>query len=851
MTNHSFLIGPVIKDGLRKDVKPHAIPEDAWKVLTNGFQYRGRVVRRYGYTSITPGQETTRLSTDGGTTFLGLPVMGLKTQQLFQLGQSNLIGFDTVNAYSYNGTNFTTLASVMPVTWSGTNSQFFWTTNYAGAFWATNSKSGFHGWALNTAGVAFTAASATNVTVDAPGNTVAIGDKIYFLNVTGIASANNLIFATVTVAGNPFTVGSPIFPAGISTFVNGSVTGGMVLDSTKSITGQDGIRYYAATGIGNTWVNYNPPIDPNNALMGALLIFPYRGYLVFLNTTEGGSAGTAQEFPNRARWTQLGTPYYTGPVPTTPSSQTSDPLAARDDIFGRGGATDAPTNDIIVSAGFIRDILVVYFQKSTWRLRFVNNAQNPFVWERINVELGSSCTFSSIAFDKGLMSIGTRGIIISDGNDTIRFDEKIPDDVFDIRQDNNGFPRVQGIRTFNSKLCYWTYPDVNNPAGTFPDKVLVYNYETHNWSYFDDCFTCFGYNYGNTVGFTWNDLTKNWSSYNNITWSSGSTAQGYETIIAGNQQGFVFALEQTSAQNSPSLSISAFAGNTITSNDHNLKDGDWIKLTNISGITYSDGVSLNNRNFKISYINSNQFSLNEFESITAGNASGAIFTFTIGYLPIVSGSVQINVGALVFTDPNLDGILVSSGSNSGTIDYETGELELDFSPSIGSTAVNIRIVSYSPSQLIDIIATTGAYTPGGLITKISNVDWQSKVFNFFQDDKKAKLSYIDFYTNLSQFGQFTCNVLGDTSNYVVNTPLPDNLQSNIVMTSNNPFQPTWPQQVPGGDQFIFRLYCDTLTRVLQLQLTFSDQQMAVDTLNSSSLEVLSMIINMRKAGRLA
>lgn len=848
MTTNTFLIGPVLKDGLRRDIKPHAIPEDAWEELNNVYQFRGRMVRRPGYTSLNAQFPTTRLSTDGGTTFLGLPVMGLKTQDLFGIGQQNLIGFDTQNAYLFSGSTFSTLPSVMPVTWSGTNYQFFWTANYAGAFWATNSKPGIHGWLISAfSGAAGAGTLATVQVTTTIANTVAVGDTVYFLNVTGAGAGNNLVFAIVTIAGNPFTVRAINVPASF-TFTNGVPTSGIVLDSFKSITGQDGIRYYAATSVGNTWVNYNPPLDATTTLMGALLIFPYRGYLVFLNTTEGSASNNFQNFPNRARWTQIGTPYYSQPAPTTPNIQSVDPFAARDDLFGRGGATDAPINDVIVGAEFIRDILIVYFQKSTWRLRFVNNSQNPFVWERVNRELGSSCTFSAIPFDKGLMAIGTRGIVISDGNDTLRFDEKIPDEIFDIRIANNGLQRVYGIRTFRTKLCYWTVGDDTNPSGTFPDRVLVYNYDTKTWSYFDDSFTCFGYYSGTTTGYTWNQLTNNWSTYN-MPWDSGITEAAYETVIAGNQQGFVLALEQTDAQNTPSLAISAIVGNVVTSNNHNLQDQSWITLTGVTGITYSDGVSLNNRNFKIAVIDENTFTLTEFKSMQAGNVSGGSVTYTSGYIPIVPGTVQINIGSIQFTDKNADSILYSTGpgTNTGSVNYETGVITLLFSPSLSSTAMFIRLSSFDALQAITPITTTGAYGGGGLIIKISNFEMQSKIFNFFNDDKRSRLSRIDFYTSQTQSGQFTCNVFGDSSDIIINTPLSDNPESDIVLTNNNQFQ---VNQLQDGTENIYRLYCDATAETIQLQLTLSDQQMSSTAINSSDFELNSMMITLRRGGRL-
>jgi hypothetical protein len=434
--------------------------------------------------------------------------------------------------------------------------------------------------------------------------------------------------------------------------------------------------------------------------------------------------------------------------------------------------------------------------------------------------------------------------VISDGNDTPRFDEKIPDEIFKIRESQNGLQRVYGIRTFESRLVYWTYPSDDNPNGIFPDLLLVYNYDTKNWAYYDDSFTCLGYFYPSGTAETWAQMTEPWSSYA-YSWDSGTNSFGSETVIAGNQQGYVLLLEQDSTVNDPSLSISNIVGSTVTSNNHNLPDGTWITLSGVTGTTGSDGVSLNGRNFKISNptVSTSTFTLTEFKPIAAPNASGTSYTYTIGYVPIVPGSVQINIGALVFTDPLLNGVLTSSGSNTGTINYNTGALSLNFSPSIGSTAVNIRIVSYSPQQLLEVVATTGAYSGGGQIAKISNFNIETKYFNFFNDDKRVRLSKVDFYVNTTPSGQFTCNVLSDSSDVAANTPLPDNLQSSVVLTTLNPYQ------FGNGEETIYRLFCDAIAQTVQLQLTMSDQQMAVNAINQCDLEILAMMMTIRRGGR--
>ena len=98
--------------------------------------------------------------------------------------------------------------------------------------------------------------------------------------------------------------------------------------------------------------------------------------------------------------------------------------------------------------------------------------------------------------------------------------------------------------------------------------------------------------------------------------------------------------------------------------------------------------------------------------------------------------------------------------------------------------------------------------------------------------------------NVTAAGQLTCDVLADSSDVPVNTPLSDNPQSNILLTTLNPYQ------VGGGPETIFRLFCDSQAQTLQLSLYMTDEQMAVNAISQSDFELLSMVMRIRPGGRL-
>jgi len=560
----NFFIGPY-ETGLERDVKPFLLPQDAFTTLEDAYVFRSRVERRKGFNLYGDDQLTSRLRINLGNTaatpfagnipgavpipqpgqqmfsigaviltsnsaaagvqplistdpaytgtlnnttgayvinhpaiaatacfyYPGLPVMGIRTREAVTVNLEEVIAFDTQWAYRRLAGGWDRLGTApgWVGTWTGTDSDFFWSCNYRG---------------------------------------LTEYDKFFF------------------------------------------VVNGVVADNIK----------YIAQGL-VLWVNLRPQLNTgvaNRWLETAKIILPFKDRLVVLNTIEDDSVAD-RAFPNRARWSLNGDP-------------TTAATSWIDDVAGSGGYIDAPTSEAIVSAQFVKDRLIVFFERSTYELVYTSNELLPFVWKQINTELGCESPFSQIPFDDGVLGIGNRGIHAANSAGVQRIDAKIPDEVYNINNPDNGPDRVYGIRDFQRELVYWSFPSFVGD-GTFPNRVLVYNYKNDTFAFFNDSFTCYGY-YNKDTTLAWNALPyKSWSSWT-VPWNAGSTQILTPLVSAGNQQGWTFLFQDTGT-NSPSLMVTNIvnATRTFTVPDHNLQIGQYVRFATLGGMT--GGVDLTYR----------------------------------------------------------------------------------------------------------------------------------------------------------------------------------------------------------------------------------------------------------------
>lgn len=562
---------------------------------------------------------------------------------------------------------------VTPTTWNGQDYQQFWTVNYQGALWTTNGIT--EPFSPTSVGMQFKPVTNVSNIVTGPPATakftinshgLVIGDFLFF-NEFSASIITGINFQTGYVImvndANNVTVE---FPNATLAGTGGATSSGIAQYLTnRSNTTIDCLRWYdgdptngnatTPTLNGNLgWVNFAPPLsqkafsiaDLPSAqyyLVGARLIWPFKDRLLFLGPIVQTSVSGAvpMYLKDTIIYSQNGTPYYTSSftnqpsatvdTPTNagtvfnpilvPANQTATAPAYFEDATGFGGFLTAGVDQEIVTLGPNEDVLIVGFTRLQTRLVYTGNDIIPFNFFIINSEFGSGSTFSSITMDKGILTRGSRGFLITSQTGTTRFDLEILDQVFQINLINNGQERVAAHRDYINEWIYFSYPS-NQFTYRFPTQTLQYNYREQSWAIFNESYTTYG-SFRVQTGFTWATIGNKFPSWSvwNEPWNAGSSTLLQPKVIVGNQQGFVL-LRETGTGEGNSLYIQNISGNIVTSTDHCLNAGDYIVISGAMGTVASQ-------------VNGNIFSIGE--PITDD-------TFTLN--PNIAGGTYIGGGLI-------------------------------------------------------------------------------------------------------------------------------------------------------------------------------------------------------------
>jgi hypothetical protein len=589
--------------GLVQSRQNFILPADAYPVLTNAYLWRERILRKNGYRllgrlrRILTAQALGNL--DGSGNFSGNIRVILSLESTGEIEVGSLVITDGTNTFTDNGlgvlsgfpggsgdVNYSTMA--ITITGGVAGAAITANLNYFPGLPVMGLRSRELSNINSEQTIAFDTVYAYRYLGGwqefIPGTTWTGSDSNFFWSTNYWVGAGNLKIFWVTNFSGPS--GDPI------RYTNGLV-----------------------------WVDFAPQIDSaGNVLAQCLAMLPFRGRMLTFNTFEGANLAASVQQRQRIRWSAIGNPFSV----VSAAVATVNANAWRDDIPGQGGFLDIPTAEDIVSVGFVRDNLVIYCERSTWQLRYTGRSIAPFQIEKVNTELGAESTFSAVQFDTSLVGIGDKGVVSCDSYQSTRIDVKIPDLVFRFNNETDGTKRVHGIRDFQQRLAYWTYP-ASETRARYPNRRLVYNYEDDSWAIFTDNFTCLG-TFQPQSSLKWQDFPNDGNPDNqweNLKFPWQNEAALFPAIIGGNHQGFIHYLGQENFQaqvsNDIALYIQNIVGNTptptlVVSPNHNLQSDQIIEILNIpSGTPFS---SLNGMVFMVSVVDVNSFYLLKFNSTT-------------------------------------------------------------------------------------------------------------------------------------------------------------------------------------------------------------------------------------------
>ncbi len=805
------------------------------------------------------------------------------------------------------------------LTWNGQDYQQFWTTNYQGALWATNGVN--VPFTIANIGMQYKFITGVTIVAAAPPAQADItivahglvqGDFIFVNEVffdpdTGIGLSGINFQTGYVISANPqaanvvrvefpnATLGGAYTNSGIAQYL-----------TSRSDTTKDCLRWFDGDPTnGNTtnptlvqgrgWVNFMPPLSEQAYsiadlpaaqyyLVGAKMIIQLKDRLLALGAVVQSSAAGSQVYlQDTIIFSDNGTPYYTCSFTGEPSlsttifhpvlvpiNQTAIAPAWWEDQTGFGGFLTAGVNDAITTASSNEDVLIVGFTGFQTRLIYSGDDVTPFNFYYINSELGSSSTFSGINMDKGSITKGDRGYILTTQVSSERIDMQIPDQVFEIKLSDNANERITAQRDFINEWIYFTYPG-NQSSYVFPNQTLLYNYRDDSYAIFNEAYTTYG-EFKKASGLTWATVGASltlprWSSWN-TPWNSGTSTVLQPDVIAGNQQGFVMDRDDRSISatgEGKSLAIQSITGNTVTSPNHCLNNLDFIVITGALGTV---STQVNNLIFRVYDATTNTFKLDP--TFVAGTYTGGGL-ITRMYVPFIQtkqfplawdGGLKTRLGAqmyLLSRTPNGQITVQIYLSQNDQFPYNSGTIVPAITPKNNGLIYSSTVFT-SPEKFINRVNSISIGNIGDGVTLTYNLNF---ITQFGLDGTIVPGSVHIVVSSVAGFvdtGLGTFNVAGtgvsagSSIDYLtgeivlVFSVAPLNLSSfaNFQYFTVNIISPLQSSQ----DQIWHRMSTSLLGDTVQLGFTLSEEQMRDTSFSNqfTEIELHGMVLEVSKSG---
>ena len=480
-----FLIAP-FQTGKSIGMEPWLGPKDAFNTLINARTNKGVLEKRQGYQLFATMKHGTTAQTDTA-------IMGIKTY--INNGMPQLLIFDTTNVNRYNPVD----ASMTDITgasaWLGVNSNNYYSASYDPYSYLWSALDGTTAWVSvgdakwgildlkesrlvsQVRGRSNTSADPTDVDIfvsDDPtvwGTAVVEGittwqdtDVWITIDTTDKIGRYVKILVNEVESDNPLVMGSGSYTI-LDVYYEGNSLSGSD-DDYFSFCNWFGIGYftnnvdqiYQYNGSGEI-SRFNVKVNTSgerNHIQTCRYIFVKNDRLLLLDVVEHGNW-----MPQRCRYS---------------------PVLSTDFAAAGAGYFDAPTEERIVSAGWVGPDIVVFFQGlntgSLWRIRTTGNSDLPLKWEKISSTLSSRAPYSTVEFNDGVAVIGLNNIIFYDGFKTSYLDlDKVRDIVDDFDQTKLKYSTA--LNVVEDQHVYFTY---TTSGEDYPDRILDYNILEQTWA---------------------------------------------------------------------------------------------------------------------------------------------------------------------------------------------------------------------------------------------------------------------------------------------------------------------------------------------------------------------------------
>jgi len=359
-------------------------------------------------------------------------------------------------------------------------------------------------------------------------------------------------------------------------------------------------------------------------------------------------------------------------------------IAGNGDKFNVPGSGDlsADTYEYMTGAVIAGDYMLLNFNRSSWTLEKTRDAFNPYFIRRIPSVLGTDAQFSAVTWNNQTQSIGKTGILNSDGKQSLRSDNKIPNftaDDIDQAEFNltyGGFDRV------NSQFLFAYLGALSNSSVLTQDQVLVNNYEEGTWSIYDQRFSVFGQT-DKGIDLAWDDIDEtqdpSWGQMDTTEeiWNKIGISATVQKTLAGDNYGFVYELNADYDDYFVEITnITNASSAVITVAESAFAVGDIVSFDSVEGMTQINGLKATILAATLTSITVN-LDTTLFDAYTMGGTLSKVISFyaeTVPFNPYRSQGYRCYVSHVEF--------LIDTNGGNLMIDIYEDEEEAPFKANV-------------------------------------------------------------------------------------------------------------------------------------------------------------------------